>query len=96
MGTRFLTVDECTVADAYKEKILSAKDSDTIVTGRGSGHPVRCLKNKFARSVKKLEGDLAKNGDELERMYVGSLRPRRRGRCGQRHYHVRPDRSRGA
>ena len=74
MGTRFLTVDECTVADAYKEKILSAKDSDTIVTGRGSGHPVRCLKNKFARSVKKLEGDLAKNGDELERMYVGSLR----------------------
>ena len=73
-GTRFLTVDECTVADAYKEKILSAKDSDTIVTGRGSGHPVRCLKNKFARSVKKLEGDLVKNGDELERMYVGSLR----------------------
>lgn len=74
MGTRFLTVDECTIADAYKECVLKAKDSDTIVTGRGSGHPVRCLKNKFARSVRKLEGDLAKNGDELEAMYVGSLR----------------------
>lgn len=74
MGTRFLTVEECTVADAYKERVLKAKDADTIVTGRGSGHPVRCLKNKFARNVRKLEGDLAKNGDELEAMYVGSLR----------------------
>ena len=63
MGTRFLTVEECTVADAYKERVLAAKDSDTIVTGRGSGHPVRCLKNKFARNVRKLEA-----------MYAGSLR----------------------
>ncbi len=74
MGTRFLTVDECTVAEAYKEKILSAKDSDTIVTGRGTGHPVRCLKNKFSRRVRKLEENAAQNGDELEAMYVGSLR----------------------
>ena len=74
MGTRFLTVDECTVSDAYKEKILSAKDSDTIVTGRGTGHPVRCLKNKFSRGVRKLEENAAQNGAELEAMYVGSLR----------------------
>ncbi len=74
MGTRFLTVEECTVDDAYKEKILTAKDADTIVIGRGSGHPVRCLKNKFARSVRKLEGDLDKNGAEIEQMHVGSLR----------------------
>ena len=74
MGTRFLTVEECTVADAYKERVLAAKDSDTIVTGRGSGHPARCLKNKFSRKVRSLEGDMAKNGDELEQMYLGSLR----------------------
>lgn len=74
MGTRFLTVDECTIADAYKERVLAAKDSDTIVTGRGSGHPARCLKNKFSRTVRKLENDLVKNGDELEQMYLGSLR----------------------
>ena len=73
-GTRFLTVDECTIADAYKERVIAAKDADTIVTGRGSGHPVRCLKNKFARKVRSLEGDVAQNGDELEAMYVGSLR----------------------
>lgn len=74
VGTRFLTVDECTISDAYKEKVLGAKDADTIVTGRGSGHPVRCIKNKFARTVRKLEGDVVANGDELEAMYVGSLR----------------------
>lgn len=74
MGTRFLTVEECGVADAYKERILAAKDSDTLVTGRGSGHPVRCLKNKFSREVRRLETDVAKNGAELEAMYAGSLR----------------------
>ncbi len=73
-GTRFLTVEECPVADAYKERVLRAKDSDTIVTGRGSGHPARCLKNKFSRQVRKLEADMAKNGDELEQLYLGSLR----------------------
>ena len=72
-GTRFLTVEECTVSEAYKEKILHAKDADTVVTGRGSGHPVRCLKNKFARKVRRLETDPAA-ADELEQMYLGSLR----------------------
>ncbi|MDE8703548.1 nitronate monooxygenase, partial [Adlercreutzia equolifaciens] len=32
-GTRFLTVKECSVHEAWKEKVLAAKDSDTIVTG---------------------------------------------------------------
>ena len=73
VGTRFLTVDECTISSEYKEKVIAAKDSDTIVTGRGSGHPVRCLKNKFSRKAFQLEADLAANGDELEAMYVGSL-----------------------
>ena len=74
IGTRFLTVDECTVADAYKERVLAAKDSDTIVTGRGSGHPARCLKNKFSRGVRKLEADMEKNGAALAEMDLGSLR----------------------
>lgn len=73
IGTRFLTVDECTISDAYKDKVIKAKDSDTIVTGRGSGHPVRCLKNAFSRKARTLEGDMAAHGDELEAMYVGSL-----------------------
>ena len=66
-GTRFLTVEE-----AWKEKVLKAKDSDTIVTGRGTGHPVRGLKNKFARECRKIEM-AATSGEELEGMYAGSL-----------------------
>ncbi len=73
-GTRFLTVEECSVAEAYKEKVLAAKDSDTIVTGRGTGHPARMVKNPFARKARKLEMDVAANGDELEQMYLGALR----------------------
>ena len=71
-GTRFLTVEECGVHEAWKEKVLKAKDSDTIVTGRGTGHPVRGLKNKFARECRKIEM-AATSGDELEGMYAGSL-----------------------
>ena len=84
LGTRFLTVEECTIADAYKERVLKAKDSDTIVTGRGSGHPARCLKNRFARSVRKLEEDMEHNGDELEADVSGLAAPRHRRRRGQR------------
>ena len=71
-GTRVLTVEECGVHEAWKEKVLKAKDSDTIVTGRGTGHPVRGLKNKFARECRKIEM-AATSGEELEGMYAGSL-----------------------
>ena len=74
MGTRFLTVEECTVADVYKQFVLKAKDSDTMVIGRGSGHPVRCLKNPFSRQIRLLETDLAANGAEIEAMHLGALR----------------------
>ena len=72
-GTRFLTVEECTVCDPWKEKVLKARDSDTIVTGRGTGHPVRGLKNKFARECRKRELACS-NPADLEGMYAGSLR----------------------
>lgn len=55
VGTRFLVAKECTVHDNYKQKVLDAKDIDTIVTGRPTGHPVRVLKNKLARRFQMLE-----------------------------------------
>ncbi|MEG0071815.1 MAG: nitronate monooxygenase [Raoultibacter sp.] len=74
IGTRFLTVTECTIADAYKQKILAAKDSDTIVTGRSSGHPVRGLKNAFAREMRILETGATPDVEKMERAFAGSLR----------------------
>ena len=74
MGTRFLTVEECTVHENYKAKVLKAKDSDTIVTGRISGHAVRGLKNKFAREARKAELAEALGEAEQELKHSGSLR----------------------
>ena len=55
MGTRFLVARECNVHKNYKQKILAARDTSTIVTGRPTGHPVRIIKNKLARDFQELE-----------------------------------------
>lgn len=73
IGTRFLTAYECGIHEAYKQKVLAAKDSDTIVTGRDNGHPVRQLKNKFSRGVRKMEADTQVSADEVEAALAGSL-----------------------
>lgn len=55
VGTRFLVATECTVHENYKKKVLSAGDTDTVVTGRPTGHPVRVLKNKLTRQFDQLD-----------------------------------------
>lgn len=73
VGTRFLVAEECTVHDKYKEKIIKAKDIETIVTGRPTGHPVRVIRNKLTRRMQKLE----KEGFSLEKfneLGTGALR----------------------
>ncbi len=45
----------------------------TIVTGRGSGHPVRGLKNRFSRECRKLEAQAAAGAD-VELSFSGSLK----------------------
>lgn len=55
IGTRFLTAKECPVHENYKQAILKAKDTDTVVTGRSVGVPVRCLKNPMTREYVALE-----------------------------------------
>lgn len=72
IGTRFLTAYECTVHPNYKQKILGAKDIDTVVTGRSTGHPVRTLKNKLSRKFNELEAAGA-SVQEIEELGVGAL-----------------------
>jgi enoyl-[acyl-carrier protein] reductase II len=74
MGTRFLTARECNVHANYKEKVLKAKDRDTIVTGKSLGHPVRALKNRMTRDFQAKETDPATTAEELEKMGAGALR----------------------
>ncbi len=72
VGTRFLTAYECTIHSNYKQKVLGAKDIDTVVTGRSTGHPVRTLKNKLSRRFVELEAANA-SVQELEELGVGAL-----------------------
>ena len=74
MGTRFLCAGECVAHENYKEKVLKARDIDTIVTGRRLGHPVRALKNPFTNEFAKLEYDASKTNEEVEQFGVGALR----------------------
>ncbi len=73
MGTRFIVAKESIVHEKYKERIIKAKDIDSEVTGRSTGHPIRVLRNKMTREYLKMEA----NGvglEELEVLTLGSLR----------------------
>jgi enoyl-[acyl-carrier protein] reductase II len=74
VGTRFLVAKECTVHQNYKNKILKAKDIDTIATGKRLGHPVRALKNPFSREFFSKEYDCTISNEELEKFGAGALR----------------------
>lgn len=73
MGTAFLVARECNVHENYKKKVLKAKDIDTMTTGKRLGHPVRVLKNTFARDYLKLEYNSAISDEELEKAGAGAL-----------------------
>ena len=73
VGTRFLLAKECNISRAYKDKVLKAKDTSTIVTGKRLGHPVRSIKSPFSREYAKAEYTSIPD-DELEAMAVGTLR----------------------
>lgn len=75
VGTRFLVAEECTIHQAYKDRVLKAKDIDSVVTGKRLGHPVRCIKSPYTREYTKAEYNSSEVSDEeLEAMGVGKLR----------------------
>lgn len=73
MGTRFVAAKESIVHDNYKEKLIKAKDIDSEVTGRSTGHPIRVLRNKMTREYLRMEKEGA-SLEELERITLGALR----------------------
>ena len=73
LGTRFLSAKECNIHENYKKKVLKAGDTATVVTGRRLGHPVRSIKNQFAREYAKIEyTDIS--DEELDQFAAGRLR----------------------
>lgn len=73
LGTGFVVTAESQVHDNYKNSIIKAKDIDSRVTGRSTGHPVRVLRNQMAKEYIKKEQEGA-SFEELEQMTLGGLR----------------------
>jgi enoyl-[acyl-carrier protein] reductase II len=74
VGTRFLASDECVVHPTYKELVVKAKDTDSVVTGRSTGHPCRNVKTKFSKMLASGEKDGSLTPDKFEEITLGSLR----------------------
>ncbi len=72
-GTRFLAANECTIPDCYKDRVVAARDIDTVVTGRRLGHPVRALKNSYMHEFARREANAAISNEELEQFGTGAL-----------------------
>jgi len=70
VGTRFICAKECDVHPDYQQKILKARDRDTVVCGVTTGHPVRAIHNKFVRQYLKAEKTGASK-EELEELGRG-------------------------
>lgn len=83
VGTRFLACEENTVHENYKQKVITARDTDSVVTGRPTGHPVRGLKNRLTREFKELE---AKESSLEEYEALGSDRLRMAAKDGDVRY----------
>ena len=73
LGTCLLVSRECPIHENYKQALLAARDSDTVVTGRTGGVPVRVLKNKMTRAYLAREKAGA-DKMELEKFTLGALR----------------------
>ena len=74
IGTRFLASEECQIHPTFKELIIKAKDTDSVVTGRYTGHPCRNIKTKFSKKLANGEKDGSLTPDEFEELTLGSLR----------------------
>lgn len=73
VGTCLLASEECPIHPRYKQALLDARDSDTAVTGRSIGGPVRVLKNRMVTEYLALERKGA-TLQELEAVTLGGLR----------------------
>lgn len=73
IGTRFIVAKESTVNQLYKDRVIAAKDIDSVVTGRKNGHPIRSLRNQMTRQYLEMEKNDV-SFEELEHLTLGALR----------------------
>lgn len=73
MGTHFVVTKEAVVHENYKQFIIKARDIDSRVTGRSTGHPIRVLRNQMTKEYLKME-ETGATFEQLELLTLGGLR----------------------
>ncbi len=78
MGTRFIAATETNVHAGFKEKVINAGDTETVITGNIVGHSVRLLRNQLTTDYilleKNLVSDEANDLSPLDALTTGSLK----------------------
>lgn len=78
MGTAFLVAEECPISDVYKQIVIDASDSDTVLTGEYGKKQVRCIKSPWTEEYWKLHGSGA-SSEELDQFCRGTVAAARDG-----------------
>lgn len=78
VGTRFVVSTESNAHENFKNRIIKARDIDTVVTGETTGHPVRVLRNKLTKQYLAAEREESRKEepdfDRLDKIAAGALR----------------------
>ena len=78
MGTAFLVAEECPISDVYKQIVIDASDSDTVLTGEYGKKQVRCIKSPWTEEYWKLH-DSGASSEELDQFCRGTVAAARDG-----------------
>lgn len=78
MGTAFLVAEECPISNVYKQIVIDASDSDTVLTGEYGKKQVRCIKSPWTEEYWKLH-DSGASSEELDQFCRGTVAAARDG-----------------
>lgn len=78
MGSAFLVAEECPISDVYKQIVIDASDSDTVLTGEYGKKQVRCIKSPWTEEYWKLH-DSGASSEELDQFCRGTVAAARDG-----------------
>lgn len=78
MGTAFLVAEECPISDTYKQMVIDAADSDTVLTGEYGKKQVRCIKSPFTQEYWE-KFDAGATSEELDQFCRGTVAAARDG-----------------
>ncbi|CZQ98795.1 aldolase-type tim barrel [Trichococcus palustris] len=73
LGTIFVASKEAPIHDNYKQAILNATDTSTMVSGRRAGGPIRIERNLASRKHIEIDQDLKAGVKEIEGYTIPSL-----------------------